>query len=105
MTIYARHPNEVFYRNTIGESDKITANEDETINLLCNITSGIPEENLIWFHKGKILTFGGPGSLTLKLTLLPRDSGRYVCKANSSALEDAIVKTVHIDVLCKLYLY
>lgn len=88
--------------SNIEGRDKITSNEDETIHLVCNITSGIPGENLMWFYKGKILNFGGPGSLTLKLTLLPKDSGRYVCKANSSALEETMIKTVNIDVLCKL---
>lgn len=102
MHIYLFHQNEVTFHSNIAGSDRITANEGETIHLLCNITSGIPEESLMWFYKGKILNFGGPGSLTLKLTLLPTDSGRYVCKANSSALEETMIETVNIDVLCKL---
>lgn len=101
MQIYSFHKNEVIFHSNIAGSDRITANEGETIHLVCNITSGIPEENLMWFYKGKILNFGGPGSLNLKLTLLPKDIGRYVCKANSSALEEAMIKTVNIDVLCK----
>lgn len=95
MQIYSFHQN-------IEGSDKITANEEETINLLCNLTSGLPQENLMWLYKGKILIFGGPGSLSLTFTVLPKDIGRYVCRANSSALDEDLIKTVYIDVLCKL---
>lgn len=102
MKIYSCHQNKVKCHNKIEGSDTITANEEETIHLVCNVTSGIPEENLMWFYKGKILNIGGPGSLNLKLNLLPKDSGRYVCKANSSALEEAMIKTVSINVRCKL---
>lgn len=79
----------------------ITGKENETLILKCNLSSGIPREDLMWNYRDHTLKRGGAGSLELTLKLKPFDSGIYACSAISSFLETPLVKTIVVAVLCE----
>lgn len=75
--------------------------ENETLTLHCNLSSGVPKEDMIWSYRDHTIKKGGPASLELMINLKPSDSGIYACRANSSVLETPLVRTIDLTVLCE----
>lgn len=83
------------------ETSKIYGIENDTLTLHCNLSSGVPKEDMMWSHKDLTIKKGGAGSLQLTIKLKPSDSGIYACLANSSVLEAPLVRTIALTVLCE----
>lgn len=85
--------------------DEDTANiygiENETLTLHCNLSSGVPKEDMVWSHRDLTIKNGGAGSLQLIIKLKPSDCGIYTCRANSSFLEAPLVRSIALTVLCE----
>lgn len=69
--------------------------------LRCNLSSGVPKEDLTWSYGDHTIKYGGSDSIDLIVKLKPSDSGIYTCSANSSILEAPLVRTIVVTVLCK----
>lgn len=78
--------------------------ENETLTLHCNLSSGVPKEDMMWSHRDHTIKRDAAGSLELILKLKPSDSGIYACSANSSVLETPLVRTIALTVLCEYIL-
>ena len=67
--------------------DKITANESDSLTLLC-LVGGTPEPEVEWFKHGAHIPFERasvfPGSRLTVTTVVPDDSGRYQCSSANS---------------------
>lgn len=68
--------------------DKITANESDSLSLLC-LVGGTPEPEVEWFKHGASIPFErayvSPGSrLTITAVVPDDDSGRYQCSSVNS---------------------
>ena len=68
--------------------DKITANESDSLSLLC-LVGGTPEPEVEWFKHGARIPFErasvSTGSQELTITAVaPEDSGRYQCSSFNS---------------------
>ncbi|XP_063411497.1 hemicentin-1-like [Mytilus trossulus] len=88
--------------NTFLEaSTTVTATENETIKLYCNISSGTPKETLEWVYRGNVIKTGGPGSIRLIMKSTHTNSGQYYCRANSSVLDTPITKSIEMLVQYK----
>ncbi|VDI19009.1 Hypothetical predicted protein [Mytilus galloprovincialis] len=96
LNIYLVNPSRNKSNTYFEESTKVTATENETIQLYCNISSGMPKETLEWVYRGNVIQSGGPGSTQLMLKSTHTNSGQYYCRANSSALDTPITKSIDI---------
>ena len=66
--------------------DKVTANESDSLSLLC-LVGGTPEPEVEWFKHGAPLPFAAsvsPGSQLTISSVEPDDSGRYQCSSVNS---------------------
>ncbi|CAC5410627.1 unnamed protein product [Mytilus coruscus] len=86
-------------RNHFQKTTKVTGRENETIMLHCNLSSGLPKEDLMWSYRDHTLKCGGSDSIDLIVKLKPSDSGIYACIVNSSILEAPLVRTIAVTVL------
>ncbi|VDH91854.1 Hypothetical predicted protein, partial [Mytilus galloprovincialis] len=96
LNIYLVNPSRNKSNTYFEESTKVTATENETIQLYCNISSGMPKETLEWVYRGNVIQSGGPGSTRLMLKSTHKNSGQYYCRANSSAVNTPITKSIDI---------
>jgi hypothetical protein len=102
----------IFVFNSESPTNKAVQNETEegilqatagySITMNCSVNSGIPNETMIWKYNNTIMVIGGPAILSNTLTPTRKyHLKNLTCSASNSNFNQAITKTIQLNVQCK----
>ncbi|CAG2197246.1 unnamed protein product [Mytilus edulis] len=76
--------------------------EGRPLVLNCSVTSGIPDESILWYNGSVLLDIGGPGIFSMTIVPQRYDHDRiYTCIVNSSALRVPLKTSIMLDIKYK----
>lgn len=81
----------------------VQGEEDESLNLICTVKSGIPsEERMTWYNMSAPINTGGPGMLSVLITPTRNDHRKqYSCNVTSDSLLQPLQKNITLDIKCE----
>ena len=98
--------------NSESPTNKAVQNETEegilqasvgySITMNCSVNSGIPKETIVWKNNNTIMVIRGPAFLSNTFTPTRKDHLKNLtCSASNSNFNQAITKTIQLNVQCK----
>ena len=97
----AESPTNIAVQNETEEGIiQATAGYPVTIN--CFVSSGIPNETMIWNYNNIVVAIGGPAFISYTFTPARKDHLKNLtCSASNSNFSQSITKTIQLNVHCK----
>ena len=106
------HSNLIFVFNAESPTNIAVQNETEegiiqatagySITMNCSVSSGIPNETMIWRYNNTVVGVGGPAFISYTFTPTRKDHLKNLtCSASNSNFSLSITKTIQLHVKCK----
>lgn len=81
---------------------KLDGQEGVHLQLLCTVTSGIPNETITWYNVSSKIDKGGPAILNTTITPSRYDhKKKYICSINHTSLQKPLQEIVTLDIKCE----
>ncbi|VDI29170.1 Hypothetical predicted protein, partial [Mytilus galloprovincialis] len=78
---------------------KLDGQEGVHLQLLCTVTSGIPNETITWYNVSSKIDKGGPAILNTTITPSRYDhKKKYICSINHTSLQKPLQEIVTLDI-------
>lgn len=81
---------------------QILGQEGTSLQLICTVISGIPEETLTWYNMPSAIGTGGPEMLNKRITPTRYDHMKtFTCRVTSDSLQESLQEKVTLKINCE----